>query len=72
MGIVPNYFLVFELCIQYAIKSQREAINQVIEEAILEADAKGIKVVSLGLLNQARSYIFVLNILLTFQNMNSS
>ncbi|KAJ8438492.1 hypothetical protein Cgig2_008979 [Carnegiea gigantea] len=44
--LIPRYIM------HYAINSQREAINQMIEEAILEADAKGIKVVSLGLLNQ--------------------
>lgn len=32
---------------------QREWINNLIEEAILEADEKGAKVLSLGLLNQA-------------------
>lgn len=38
--------------LHYVLKWQREAINKLIEEAILEADAKGVKVVSLGLLNQ--------------------
>lgn len=44
--VVPRY------TIQYVLKWEREAINKLIEAAILEADAKGIKVVSLGLLNQ--------------------
>ncbi|PHT60572.1 Protein ECERIFERUM 1 [Capsicum baccatum] len=34
-------------------KWQRDAINKLIEEAIMEADQKGIRVLSLGLLNQA-------------------
>ncbi|MCD7458657.1 hypothetical protein HAX54_038826 [Datura stramonium] len=38
--------------VQYYIQSQRENINKLIEEAIIEADQKGIKVLSLGLLNQ--------------------
>ncbi|CAI9765110.1 unnamed protein product [Fraxinus pennsylvanica] len=38
--------------IQYYMKSQRESINSLIEDAILAADEKGIKVLSLGLLNQ--------------------
>lgn len=44
--VVPRYN------IHYRLQWQREAINKLIEEAILEADEKGIKVVSLGLLNQ--------------------
>ncbi|XP_060219088.1 very-long-chain aldehyde decarbonylase CER1-like isoform X1 [Lycium barbarum] len=38
--------------VQYFMKWQRETINNLIEEAITEADKKGIKVLSLGLLNQ--------------------
>uniref|UniRef100_A0A5B7A220 Protein ECERIFERUM 1-like n=1 Tax=Davidia involucrata TaxID=16924 RepID=A0A5B7A220_DAVIN len=38
--------------IQYFFQWQREAINGLIEEAILQAEGKGIKVLSLGLLNQ--------------------
>ncbi|KMS99859.1 hypothetical protein BVRB_1g017110 [Beta vulgaris subsp. vulgaris] len=38
--------------IHYVLQWQRAAINKLIEEAILEADKKGIKVVTLGLLNQ--------------------
>ncbi|KAI3444861.1 hypothetical protein Pfo_001526 [Paulownia fortunei] len=43
---VPKY------SIQYYMQWQRESINSLIEDAILEADDKGIKVLSLGLLNQ--------------------
>ncbi|OVA10370.1 Fatty acid hydroxylase [Macleaya cordata] len=39
---------------QYNIPSQRGAINGLVEEAILEADNAGVKVLSLGLLNQAK------------------
>lgn len=35
---------------------QREAINGLIEDSILEAEAKGVRVLSLGLLNQVQSY----------------
>uniref|UniRef100_A0A5B6ZZ73 Protein ECERIFERUM 1-like n=1 Tax=Davidia involucrata TaxID=16924 RepID=A0A5B6ZZ73_DAVIN len=38
--------------IQYSMRWQRESINSLIEEAILEAEDRGIKVLSLGLLNQ--------------------
>ncbi|KAH9733596.1 Very-long-chain aldehyde decarbonylase CER1 [Citrus sinensis] len=44
--VVPRYI------VQYNLPWRREAINSLIEEAILEADAKGVKVISLGLLNQ--------------------
>ncbi|XP_019243835.1 PREDICTED: protein ECERIFERUM 1-like [Nicotiana attenuata] len=37
---------------QYFMQWQRDTINNLIEEAIMEADQKGIKVLSLGLLNQ--------------------
>ncbi|KAL2511559.1 Protein ECERIFERUM 1 [Abeliophyllum distichum] len=43
---IPKY------SIQYYLQWQRESINSLIEEAILEAEVKGTKVVSLGLLNQ--------------------
>ncbi|MCD7463388.1 hypothetical protein HAX54_050460 [Datura stramonium] len=43
---IPKY------SIQYFMQWQRDTINNLIEEAILEADLKGIKVLSLGLLNQ--------------------
>ncbi|KAL7606598.1 hypothetical protein Lser_V15G15907 [Lactuca serriola] len=39
--------------IQYFMEWHRESINELIENAILEADVKGAKVVTLGLLNQA-------------------
>lgn len=38
--------------IQYLMKWQKESINALIEEAILKADENGVKVISLGLLNQ--------------------
>ncbi|KAK2650907.1 hypothetical protein Ddye_018396 [Dipteronia dyeriana] len=38
--------------IQYLLKWQRESINSLIEEAIREAEGKGAKVLSLGLMNQ--------------------
>ncbi|XP_004307280.1 PREDICTED: protein ECERIFERUM 1-like [Fragaria vesca subsp. vesca] len=44
---IPKYNL------QYFMPWQNEAINSLIEDAILEAEEKGVKVVSLGLLNQA-------------------
>ncbi|KAF5186242.1 Very-long-chain aldehyde decarbonylase gl1-5 [Thalictrum thalictroides] len=37
---------------QYLLSWQKEKINKIIEEAILEADEAGVKVMSLGLLNQ--------------------
>ncbi|KAH0726262.1 hypothetical protein KY284_002127 [Solanum tuberosum] len=40
--------------IQYFMQWQRESINNMIEKAIIEADQKAIKVLSLGLLNQAK------------------
>ncbi|XP_008232261.1 PREDICTED: protein ECERIFERUM 1-like [Prunus mume] len=43
---IPKYSL------QYFLQWQNEAINDLIEEAILEAEEKGVKVLSLGLLNQ--------------------
>ncbi|XP_057807545.1 very-long-chain aldehyde decarbonylase CER1-like [Salvia miltiorrhiza] len=44
---VPRY------SIQYALKWQGQGINTLIEEAIIEADVRGSKVISLGLLNQS-------------------
>ncbi|XP_022851515.1 protein ECERIFERUM 1-like isoform X2 [Olea europaea var. sylvestris] len=38
--------------IQYYMQWQRESINNLIEDAILAAEEKGVKVLSLGLLNQ--------------------
>ncbi|XP_021814647.1 protein ECERIFERUM 1-like [Prunus avium] len=43
---IPKY------SVQYFLQWQNEAINGLIEEAILEAEEKGVKVLSLGLLNQ--------------------
>nr|GEX48588.1 protein eceriferum 1-like [Tanacetum cinerariifolium] len=37
---------------QYLMKRQKQKINGLIEEALLESEAKGVKVFSLGLLNQ--------------------
>ncbi|KAL2514078.1 Protein ECERIFERUM 1 [Forsythia ovata] len=45
---IPKY------SIQYYMQWQRESINTVIQDAILEAEDKGIKVLSLGLLNQEK------------------
>ncbi|KAJ6821460.1 protein ECERIFERUM 1 isoform X1 [Iris pallida] len=39
---------------QYRISRERKAINEFVEKSILEADRKGVKVLSLGLLNQAK------------------
>ncbi|XP_026390084.1 protein ECERIFERUM 1-like [Papaver somniferum] len=44
--VVPKY------AYQYKLTSQREKINVLIENAILEAEKAGVKVISLGLLNQ--------------------
>ncbi|XP_073269725.1 very-long-chain aldehyde decarbonylase CER1-like isoform X2 [Primulina huaijiensis] len=38
--------------IQYSIKWQGQVINNLVEEAILEAEGRGAKILSLGLLNQ--------------------
>ncbi|XP_022155719.1 protein ECERIFERUM 1-like isoform X2 [Momordica charantia] len=40
--------------LQYLMKWRREAINNLIEAAILDADKKGVKALSLGLLNQGK------------------
>ncbi|KAI4302856.1 hypothetical protein MLD38_038555 [Melastoma candidum] len=40
--------------VQYLLEWRRRAINEIIEEAILEADKKGVKVLSLGFRNQAK------------------
>ncbi|XP_004976194.1 protein ECERIFERUM 1 [Setaria italica] len=39
---------------QYGMSWERESINSLIEKAILDADERGVKVLSLGLLNQAK------------------
>lgn len=38
---------------QYGLAWEKEVINELIEKAIIEADERGVKVLSLGLLNQA-------------------
>lgn len=43
---IPKYNM------QYSMRWQNESINNMIEEAILQAQNKGVKVLSLGLLNQ--------------------
>lgn len=43
---IPKY------SVQYSRQWQKVSINKMIEEAILDADKKGVKVVSLGLMNQ--------------------
>ncbi|KAK9930119.1 hypothetical protein M0R45_027174 [Rubus argutus] len=43
--VIPKYSS------QYALSGQTEVINKLIEQAILEAEEKGVKVISLGLLN---------------------
>lgn len=53
---------------QYGLNWERESINSLIEKAILDADEKGVKVLSLGLLNQACSpniFIYSVNIFLS-------
>ncbi|MCD9640702.1 hypothetical protein HAX54_026176, partial [Datura stramonium] len=49
LGPYPRYNL------QYLLKWQSKAINRFIEDAILQAEEKGAKVLSLGLLNQLGS-----------------
>ncbi|OAY62538.1 very-long-chain aldehyde decarbonylase CER1 [Manihot esculenta] len=51
-GLKSQSWVVPKYAIQYKFKRQREAINGFIEEAILEADKRGVKVLTLGLLNQ--------------------
>ncbi|KAL3694776.1 hypothetical protein R1sor_008427 [Riccia sorocarpa] len=45
--IIPRYSF------QYSMKSERKRINRLIEEAILSAEANGVKVISLGALNKS-------------------
>ena len=57
------YLMVCKLLItvsflQYGLNWERESINDLIEKAILDADARDVKVLSLGLLNQASNYYF--------------
>ncbi|CAN6703838.1 unnamed protein product [Malus baccata var. baccata] len=44
--VIPKYTL------QYYLRFQKGAINSLIEEAIVQAERKGVKFISLGLLNQ--------------------
>ncbi|KAJ0967534.1 hypothetical protein J5N97_024451 [Dioscorea zingiberensis] len=39
---------------QYGLSWEKDAINDLINRAVLEADGRGVRVLSLGLLNQAR------------------
>jgi hypothetical protein len=56
--MVCKLLTVFFSPLQYGLSWERESINDLIEKAILDADARGVKVLSLGLLNQARNYYF--------------
>ncbi|RXH93245.1 hypothetical protein DVH24_013821 [Malus domestica] len=49
--VIPIYTL------QYYLRFQKGAINSLIEEAIVQAERKGVKFISLGLLNQASFYL---------------
>ena len=42
----------FSFFLQYGLAWDKESINDLIEKAILDADLRGVKVLSLGLLNQ--------------------
>lgn len=44
--------------LQYLLQGHRQDINTMIEEAILDADSKGVTVLSLGLFNQASFSLF--------------
>lgn len=60
--VLLSHSMVLKWCtdcffVQYGLSGEREAINDLIEKAILEADKKGVKVLSLGLLNQACPFI---------------
>ncbi|XP_038682649.1 very-long-chain aldehyde decarbonylase CER1-like [Tripterygium wilfordii] len=52
--IVSQTWLIPTHTIQYYVSRQREAINESIEEAIVEAEERGVKILSLGLLNQGK------------------
>lgn len=58
--IVTSKVLIMKIIItiyftwKYGLGWEKEAINDLIEKAILDADKRGVKVLSLGLLNQAR------------------
>jgi hypothetical protein len=51
ISIITNNELTLPF-VQYGLNWEKEAINSLIVKAICEADKKGAKVVSLGLLNQ--------------------
>lgn len=40
------------MCAQYSLESEKERVNALIENAILDADSEGCKVISLGMLNK--------------------
>jgi hypothetical protein len=42
------------------LKWRRESLNSLIEEAIIDAEQRGVKVLSLGLLNQASTSNFLM------------
>lgn len=42
--------------LQYLLSLQKTAINIFIEKAMIEAEEAGVKVISLGLLNQASAH----------------
>ena len=41
---------------QYLLKWRKDAIKNMIEKAILEANKKGVKVLSMGLMNQVKKH----------------
>jgi hypothetical protein len=43
---------------------RKESLNNLIEEAILDAEVRGVKVLSLGLLNQASKSSFLILIIM--------
>lgn len=53
---IPKYKM------QYKLKWQKESINNLIEGAVLEAEQMGVKVLSLGLLNQVSTGIYTLSV----------
>lgn len=58
--VVELLYLIYKLFIlQYGLPNERDAINDLIEKAILEAEDKGVKVLTLELLNQAWSFLFL-------------
>lgn len=53
MPMSTIFIFIFILLLQYLINGRREILNKLIEEAILQAELSKVKVLSLGLLNQA-------------------